>query len=174
MPARAGSTIFCRRDDDPLVVLSTACLPCIIPPPPLVVLSASRLPCPAPSTPPSHHVAHPLPTMRQHCHRLITVSSFFPRPRSSNRPLPALPATSARTAPTSLLPQPPPCQQMKAPILVEKASPDLLPPGTLAPHRSRTDQVARGRPPAGDESIGHSVMWLMVPGVVSNDGKGLI
>jgi hypothetical protein len=52
-PAWAGSTIFCRRDDDPLVVSSAARLPRIVRPlPPLVVLSASHSPSPTPSAPP--------------------------------------------------------------------------------------------------------------------------
>jgi hypothetical protein len=52
-PAWADSTIFCHCDDNPLVVLSAACLPCVVRPlPPLVVSSASRSPCPAPSAPP--------------------------------------------------------------------------------------------------------------------------
>jgi hypothetical protein len=102
--------------------------------------------------------------VQQHCHCLVTVSSFSPCPCSSNHPLPTLAATSARTSPPPLLPQPPPCQQMKAPILAKKISAALLPPSTLAPCRGCTDQVAWGRPPAGNESIGNSVMRLMVPG----------
>jgi hypothetical protein len=66
-----------------------------------------------------------------------------------------------------LSPQSPPHQQTKAPILAKKATMFSLavahflargmlletPTGHLAPRRGRTNQVARERPPAGNESI---------------------
>jgi hypothetical protein len=54
-------------------------------------------------------------------------------PLSLNCPLPTLAAASVRTLLSPLLPQSPPCQQTKAPILMKKAS-------------GSTDQVARERP----------------------------
>jgi hypothetical protein len=86
---------------------------------------------------------------------------------SLNCPLPTLAAASMRTLLPPLLPQSPPRQQTKAPILARKAMVFLMavahllvqgtflksPTGHLAPCRGRTNQVAWKRPPTGDELI---------------------
>ncbi len=91
---------------------------------PLPLLLCCPLPAclgPPPPTPPSCHVVCHLPTVRQHCHRLVTASSYSPRLLSLSCPLPDLVAASSRTSPPPLLPQPPPCKQTKVPILAKKA-----------------------------------------------------
>ncbi len=124
---------------------------------------------PPPPPPPSCHVVRRLPTVRKHCHRLVPVSSFSSslHPLSSNCPLHTLAAASMRTLLPPLLPQSPPHQQTKAPILVKKAmifssavahflARGMLlesPTGHLAPRRGHTNQVAQERPPPGNESI---------------------
>jgi hypothetical protein len=124
---------------------------------------------PPPPPPPSRHVIRHLPTACKHCHRLVPASSFSSSPHllSSNCPLHTLAAASMRTLLPPLLPQSPPHPRTKAPILAKKAMLFSLavahflaqgmllesPTGHLAPRRGRTNQVARERPPAGNESI---------------------
>jgi hypothetical protein len=132
---------------------------------------------PPPPPPPSRHVIRRLPVACKNCHRLVPASSFSssPHPLSSNCPLHSLAAASVRTLLPPFLPQSPPHQRTKAPILAKKATMFssafahflargmLLetPTGHLAPRRGRTDapprghtdQVARERPPAGNASI---------------------
>jgi hypothetical protein len=90
-----------------------------------------------------------------------------PSPLSLNFPLHTLAATSVRTLLPPMSPQSPPHQRTKVPILVKKAMMFSLavahflvqgmllesPTGHLAPRRGRTNQVARERPPAGNEPI---------------------
>jgi hypothetical protein len=77
---------------------------------------------PPPLPPPSCHIVRHLPTAWQFFHCLFTASSYPPCLLSLSCPLPALDALSMRTLPPSLLPQPSPLQQMRAPILVKKAT----------------------------------------------------
>jgi hypothetical protein len=92
---------------------------------------------------------------------------LLPHLLSSNCPLHTLAAISVRTLLLPLSPQSPPHQQTKAPILAKKAVMFSLavahflaqgmllesPIGHLAPRHGRTNQVARERPPVGNELI---------------------
>jgi hypothetical protein len=75
-----------------------------------------------PLPPPSCHVICCLRTARKHCHCLVPMSSFSfsPHPLSSNCQLHTLAAASMRSLLPPFLPQSPPHQQMKAPILAKK------------------------------------------------------
>jgi hypothetical protein len=103
----------------PCIVLPPTCLPSSPSPPHLVMLSTT-LSCLAMSTPRSHGAIHRPPPTRQHCQCLTSTSSSYPRLLLSSHLLPALAVVSSKTLATPpLLPQLPPCQQAKTPILAK-------------------------------------------------------
>jgi hypothetical protein len=166
---------------------TTTLLLCCLPPACLAVSNPSPLllccPLPAclalpPLPSPSCHVIRHLPTTCKHCHRLVPASSFSssPHPLSSNCPVHTLAAVSVRTLRLPLSPQSPPHQQTKVPILAKKAMMFSLaiahflvqgillesPTGHLAPCRGHTKQVARERPPAGNELINQEATYAAI------------